>query len=223
MGSKALDPDSAKNVVSTISPVVAEFIRLIRQEIPQIGVVYSEELDYVSAMAKFRTDQNMRGTKDDPIPLFAFNRSVLRRTNDRAPGNRANQCKALKVEDGVNSFTYTPMQGEIDINFLYIAKDVHAIEQFEIAYLTEEGISGNKELIIDLPGELGEQKYAINTDEPLEDKRFENQDSFYKTVTGVLTIRGFYYVFKGRSKHILSIQTKIETFLTEVLATNTIT
>ena len=84
-------------------------------------------------------------------------------------------------------------------------------ENFEIVYLAEEGITGIKELKVDLPSEFGvrDLPYFINWG-LLEEKIFETEGNFFKTVSGTAVIRGHYLVLRGSQSLIIEINSIIK-------------
>lgn len=216
-------PDAQSNVVSTVALVLEQFVKAVQQNIPGVRCVYDEQLTYESASAKVRADNSEDKTSQkDLFPLFAFKRSVLRYASD-GMGRRATTTKARLVADATHSFKYTPVSGELDVTFAWFSRGLEDLERFEVAYLAEEGISGTKELTVDLTTELqGIQppegfKYFVKW-EPFDDKTFNTSNSDYKVIQGKATIRGWYLTFAGTSPHIKTITLTTQSFLRQVLA-----
>lgn len=199
-------PDSQNDVITTMSHVLYNFEGVIRAEMPNTAIVYSEELDYESAMKQFLANNNYNQNPLDPLPLFAYNRTVLREVEDKGYSKRAkNTINSLRV--GNEALTYAVAYGEFDVQFMYISTSIEATEQFEIVYSSEEGISGTKEITVNMDA-LGDFKYFTNFHE-LTEKTINIEDSFYKAIIGSATIRGFYFTFRGSGGIIGSIHNRI--------------
>lgn len=213
-------------VISTVALVMESFIDLVKSEVSGVKVVYDENLSYESAVEKFRANNETTGEDTSFYPMFAFRRSVLRHAEVAGPGKRALSSRALMnlTAKGQNegSNVYRILHGEFDIDFLFITKSVRAMEEFEILYLGEEGISSKKEIEVPLE-EIGGPLRYFATYLDLEDKQFESDQNYFKLIQGRVTVRGFYPVLRGTSKHILSIEARIRDFLTEVYANINIT
>ena len=216
----ANQPPGFDEVTTTVMLTLKSMVEAFKNEIPGLKVAYDEKLSYESAVASLRANNNLEGTNSDLYPLFAFRRSVLRYVDPAGPGKRANSIYAKRDMTNLNkpytSNVYRILHGEFDVNFLYITKDIRALELFEILYMSEEGISNYRELVVDLTDVLGGKFNYYAEYLPLEDKMFELDSVWYKMIQGTVKIKGFYPVFKGESAQILQINAKIASFLGEV-------
>ena len=195
--------DSQNDVVSTHSHVLFAFENMIRKEMPNSAVVFDPKLSYETAMKQFYANNE---SDQDPLPLFAYMRSVSRPAED-APARRGrNYTGNLKHDDGIISYKAT--HDEFDVNFMYITKSIESLERFEVVYNSDEGISGTKEITVPM-GDLGEFKYFLDFQE-LTDIEVESENTFYKGLAGSLKIRGFYFTFRATSGIIKNIVTQLK-------------
>lgn len=201
-------------VISTVALSLASFINEVKLEVPEIKLVYDEKLSFETAIEKFRADNELADDKkEEAYPLFAFNRSVLRKS-PRGAGGRASGILARRNVDLLqkpkHSDIFRLVWGEYDVNFLYITKSIRKLELFEILYLAEAGISSRKDLKVNLEAELGETFSYYAEYMALTDKVFETDNVVYKMVQGQAVVSGFYPVLHATSKHILQINAKIK-------------
>ncbi len=194
--------DSQNDVISTHTHVLFALENMIRQEMPNCSIVYDHQLSYETAIKQFYVNND---SEQDPLPLFAYMRGVSRPA-ELTPAKRGrNYTGVLKNYDG--AVTYGASYDEFDVNFAYFTKSVEIAEKFEVTYNSDEGITGTKELIVNM-GDLGDFKYFI-TYEELTDIQFEFESQFYKSVAGTLKIRGFYFTFRSTSGIIKEINERI--------------
>lgn len=200
-------PNSQNDVITTMSHVLLSFQNLIRTEMPEVAVVYTEDLSYDSALKQLIGNSDYYGDNaPDTLPLFAYNRTVLREVEDRALGRRAkNGSGCMRVGDEV--LRYDVAYGEFDIQFLYAANNIELTEKFEVVYNSNAGITGSKSLEVDMDA-LGVFKYFLKY-EDLNEIQLEKEDQFYKGVIGSILIRGFYFTFRGKSGLIKEINQRI--------------
>jgi hypothetical protein len=218
MGDIGIPPD--KRVVTTVALTLASLIDNFKTVITDLNVVYDEQGTYESTIAKIRSDNKQKNKLTaDFYPCFSFNRSAMQYCKN-APGHRALAIgPAMLPIQGNNKsqLQFSFVQGDFDLNFMFITKSVLKLEEFEIKYLSENGLSQFKQFTVDLTPDLGGPQNYFATFNPLENKTFEHENNYYKMLTGSIKIRGMYYVFEGSSPVILSIQKRILDFLTKVL------
>lgn len=197
-------PDSTKDVVTTMGHVMSEFKQVVVEEMAGVSTVFDPLLSYDTALSKW-LKENPEG--QNPIPLFAYNRTIsnygdvgLQKRGRRVTG-------VLKLEGQTSAATYSVMQGEFIINFMYITQSIEEVERFEVAYYGDEGISKTKEIIVNMP-ELGAFSYFLDYNE-LDDITIEKEGSYYKTIIGTVKVRGMYFTFKGESSLIEEINARI--------------
>jgi hypothetical protein len=191
--------------------VLLSFRDLVKHEMGNIATVYDEELSYETAIQQFWANNDYSGNTDSPIPIFVFKRSVIR-PSDLAPARRGrnwNGCLYIKdeAEKITGSVQYGITHGEMDVEFIYITDNIEMQEKFEVVYDSDEGITGTKELEVDIP-EVGVFKYYLDYQD-LTEKSIEHQDNYFKGVVGSLKIRGFYFTFRGDGPIIQEINNKI--------------
>lgn len=209
---------SINDVVNTVGPVLKVIIDdVIRAEIQNCGYVYDPDLTYETAMKRFRNVNQMNNAKVTAPPLFVFKRSPLRYPDDvQSPNKRLIHSKNNLVTGEGSAVTYTCLHAEFDLDFLYISKNMEDIERFEITYLSEEGISGTREVTVNIP-ELGDFKYFISYNE-LVDLTVNIDDNFYKAVLSSMKVRGFFFTFRTEAKRILEVNANIRAFYDSIAA-----
>jgi hypothetical protein len=208
--------DSMNDVVDTIGPVLQVFINeVVKKEMSDCNFVYDPQLSYETAVKKFRKDSNMNQDTLSALPLFAFNRSVLRwPENGIAPNRRVTSSQGVVRLADNSAVIYTPIYGEFDVNFFYVNKVMQDIEKFEITYLSDEGISGTKEIVLAIP-ELGDFKYFIEYGE-LDSLEINADDNYYKALIGKIVIRGMFFTFRSNSPIITNIKASYNSWLDDV-------
>ena len=210
-------------VVGTQGLVLSYFIDLLREEMPELKFVYDEPLDYESAIARFRADNDMENETCKPFPLFAFRRSVLRYPEAVAPGRRSiNEKVTYRESDTSDSVTILrSVHAVMDVDFLYITDVISDLENFEVAYLSEEGISACKTIEVPIPTDLGGNILPYYAEYlPLEEKLITQDGNYYKTVSGQIQIKGFYLVLRGSGGIIREINTRIQEIIGAPLLSN---
>ena len=204
---------SMNDVVSTPAIVLQTFINdVVIEEMPECNYVYDPELTFESAMALIRQknnklDRNALEAKPS-LPLFAFSHSALKYPEDTIAMHRrvANSTGNYKSPEG-NYFNYAMVYGELEVQFLYVNKDMKQLDQFAITYLSNEGISGTKQITVNLP-ELGEFNYYIDYEDVL-DINVNIENVYYKSLAGTLRIKGFYFTFRSEASVIKEINFKL--------------
>lgn len=197
-----------ERVISTMALVLEQFIAKVKIEVPDAKFVYDEKLSYETAITKFRSDNNIDDTAPTTaLPLFAFKRSVLRHA-EKGMGRRSttgivNFNGELKSDNTRDVFKV--VHGEMDIDFLFIVKSAADSELFEIEYLSETGLSKQKELLVDVRQDLGVDIQYFVDYQPLSDKTMESDNNYFKAISGSAKVTGFYPVFSTTSKTIQSI------------------
>lgn len=200
-------PNSQNDVLTTVSHALYEFQGLVQAEMPNIPVIYDEELSFETAVKQIIANNSYgNSTPLDLMPFFAYTRTVLIPVQDRNAGGRASKKTAcIRVGDDV--LQYNMVYGEFDINFLYASNNIEMTEKFEVVYNSEQGITGSKEITVDM-AELGQFKYYLEYQD-LSEKTIVHDDVYYKGIIGSLKVRGFYFTFKGKSGIIKEINARI--------------
>jgi len=209
--------------ITTLSVLVIDnLLSKIQSEFPNIKFIYDDNLSYESAVNKLRAYNLQNGIEYDigKYPLFAFNRSVLRYSTEGI-GKRSVVETANRRLDALNrpkiAETYHIPHLEFDLNFLYFTKSTQKMEEFEIIYLSEDGISQNKILTLDLTPDLGGPLNYYLVYKPLDSKIISLEGKYYKQLNGSLVVRGFFPVIQGESPVILQIKKQIYNFMGNVL------
>lgn len=195
--------DSQNDVISSMTHVLEAFEDIVRCEMPSTSVIYDEEISYETGIKQLLANDSFAGNSQDPLPLFIYNRTILRDTEIGLGKRAKNFTGCLTVND--KALLYSAAYGEFDLQFLYVTKNMQMAEAFEVVYNSNEGISGTRELTVNM-GELGDFKYFLTYDE-LTDKPIEHENVSYKGVIGSLKVRGFYFTFRGEAGLIQEINT----------------
>jgi hypothetical protein len=188
--------ESTYDVVSNIQPVLAAFIASMREEMPNLAYVYDPDLSYETAVPLLRDRNNQLGISSEPLPLLAFRMSTLRHPDDTQAPNRRLNKKTISMRIGDSMHTFDALHGEMDVDLLYITKSMDELERFQIAYLAEVGISGTKELTVNMGQDIGDIKYFAQYNELL-DITLNVENNYYKALVTSVKIRGFYLIFKN--------------------------
>lgn len=200
-------PDSQNDVITTVTHALVEFETMVRGEMPEISTIYDEQLTYETAVTKLRAMDNYSGSNQDALPMLAYNRSVLRDYEEGFGKRAKNSQGCLNLGDGTG-LAYSVAYGEIDIRFIYFTKNIELMEKFEVVYGSDEGITGSKELIVNMGSDIGEFKYYLAFGD-LEEKEIIADDVYYKGIIGSIKLRGFYFTFRAARKVIEEINQRI--------------
>jgi len=203
--------------------VLDEFIKVFKTEIPQLRFVYSQKSDFVSTLSKYIND-NQATSENRIFPLFSFKRSTLRWTEEGGPGRRNTVQLAdksvLSLDD--NNMIHRVFHGEFDIDFVYLDSGIDRLEQFEILYLGNKGMSQQNELTVNLGELLGDFRYYVRYGE-LSDFNVEMSNHHYQGISGSATVMGFYFILTDQAGPLIhQINLKIENFFKEVLYSGSI-
>lgn len=208
-------------ICNTVNLTVATLLDQFLTVIPDMKQVYDENLSYGSTVTKFRSDNQLKNQRVDFFPCFSFRRSVMRYTTPAGPGHRSIVLNSTRQIAPLNKFaeTYHQVQADFDIEFQYYTRSIERLTEFELTYLTEDGISKFKQFSIDLTPLTGGPFNFFADFLPLESLavKYEDNGNYYKAVTGKITIRGWYFILMGQSPLIQSIQKRISDFNTRVL------
>jgi len=197
--------NSQHDVITTVSHFEVEFEKMILEEMPNIGVIYDEELTYESGLRSYIAKMNYTQGHIITEPLFIYNRTVMRDSLN-PPSKRLNNFNAVMKVDN-KAVSYAVSHSEFDIQFMYISKSVELMEKFEVVYSSEEGISSSKQLVVPI-GPLGDFKYFLTWNE-LTEKIINREDSAYKAIIGSVIVRGMFFTFRSTSEIIKQINAKI--------------
>lgn len=213
-------------IVNTVTLTLASLLNLFRTSISDIKIVYDENLSYESTLRKSRADNNAENVTVDFFPCLSFKRSVLRYPEKVGPGKRSvvfesNRNIPSQADPSIPSSAklFHVVNGEFDLEFLYFTKSQTRVEEFELTYLSEDGISKNKQFSVDLTPDLGGLVDYFATYSPLSSLslQYDEGGNYYKVIAGKVTIRGFYFILVGNSKVIHTLKKRIYTFNKSVL------
>jgi hypothetical protein len=219
-------PNSHYDAVSTVTHMLLEFENLVLQEMPNTSIVYDQEFSYETGLATFIEKSNSSATQKDPNDLMIYNRTITEDSLQGIASRAKNTTGKLKIDDAM--LKYSCAYSEYDLNFLYVNHSLERAEQFETAYNAHSGISGEKELTVNM-GDLGEFKYFLNP-LPLTDVTITVDSGVtYKGIIGIIRVRGFFFVFEGASgviqeieRNILSSKNLLDPDASTILSTITI-
>ncbi|MCK5617229.1 hypothetical protein KAR91_85990 [Candidatus Pacearchaeota archaeon] len=198
--------NSQDDVLTTPTHVLYHFEQMVRKEMPNCNVIYDSELSYESVLASIMNADNYSNEGGTPLPVLGYNRTQLVASEIAGPGRRMrNLIGGLRVGD--NMLKYGVSHSEFDIQFVYLTTAVEQADKFEVVYESDEGISGSKELIVNM-GALGDFSYFLTFDD-LISRDVNLNEQFYKAIMGSIKVRGYYFTFRGTSEIIKEINTKI--------------
>lgn len=208
-------PESA----TTVGLVLREFIIAITSDYPELKTVYDSQLRYDTAIEKLRSANLLNSTNNPPYPLFVFKRSPLRYQDDHLKRTSCQSVVSTSETLGVvnpSVDVYRMLYASLDLDFMWIHNNMQELEEFEIYYLSENGISSHKQLIVDVPS-VGRWRFFVKYKE-LKTISTETDKVYNKILSGSLTISGWFVVFKSTSSIIKEINTSIKTFYNSILA-----
>ena len=213
--------------VSNIAPAIKGWLDSIQElsGADNLNYIMDEKFTYESGVKKFRSDNKMANDTPTPFPLLIFKRTVLRHWEDGMGRRAQGQLACTKSLEGPNvADLFKLVLGAFDIEFMYVTREVHEMENFEIRYLAEAGeMDQSKLFTITIPqfSELGEDpnfEFSTVYDTNLEEKLIESDGVCYKAVMGKATIMGTFFVAtETKSNIIKSIQCEIQNFVGEQL------
>jgi len=205
-----IQTDSMLNVKTQVGLILNEFLNQLEGWAPELAYVYDESLTYETGLAKYRADKIVDDNVDLKLPIFIFNRSVLRPDVDTSIGKRSLNLKAKCTLDSGEVERYRPLSAKFDLNFLYVTRNIIDMERFEISYLLETSVSHVKRLDVDIP-EIGQLQYFLRYGE-LDDKVINIDDNYYKALTGTFTVQGLFFSFQDISGRIEQINGDISDY-----------
>jgi hypothetical protein len=208
------------DVVTTVALSLEALIRYMQAKFPGVSFIYDEQLGYETGIAELRASNSLRDGFNNKLPAMFFKRSVLRYWAD-GHGRRSVVARTKTPgADNKSARLYRQCHGEYDVEFNFVTPRMSELENFEISWLSENGIPELKDIKVDVPT-LGELTYHVRF-EPLEDKYVNSSGNFYKTVVGRMIVQGQYYAFEADAKIIREINDRILTFSKVVLSTDQI-
>lgn len=207
--------ESAGDVVDTVALSLASFKQAVLNELGNnANVIYDPELSYRTAIESLRADEDFQQSGKNVFPLIVYKRSPLRYVEDgKAPNKRMTTHKnKLTLSDG-NVAVYTGLHAEYTIDWLFISNSQQDIERFEVAYLSEEGLSAIKELEVNMRDNIGDFTYHMTWNDELSDLEINDRDDSYKLLIGSCVVRGYYFTFRSESSIIKTINYNTHTYL----------
>lgn len=197
--------DTQRDVVNTVTTMQAAFEQVLREEFPNCNIVFLEELSFEKGLAVFRQGNSYDGNSETTFPMIIYTREPLRYQEMGIGKRLRNKTGRLIVND--RAVLYNAVAGELIFNFMYVHSDIRLIEQFEVAYHTEDCLSNIKELIVDIK-DIGDFKYFLDA-EPISSVELNHEGVDYKSIVGSIKVRGNYFTFKGESGFISNISASI--------------
>ncbi len=210
-------PDSQNDVVTTIAPVIDEFLKSLKVEMPNTGFVYDPELSYETSVKNLRDDEFYNDDVNVQSPLFSFRRTILRGVEEQSSGKR---LPYQKIVHRLNQFDdepkiYASCMGTFNLEYVYYTKSILACEQFEVAHAAQRGVSGVRKINVFLGDELGTLTYELRH-EPLDELTVNHPSNYYKALGGVIIIHGIYLLFESKGTIIKSINARVNNFISGV-------
>ena len=191
--------------ISNIAPVIALFLRGLKEQQPNLNTVYNEELDYSSAIKDLRAKNRHLGENPDHVfPLFAYRRNALR-YNEDILNKRSISLIPRSLESNTNGCTYHTVSGTIEIEFALFMNRASLMEEMEIFWMSEVAQSKTLHMNVDLPEYINDFQYYMKFP-TLDSKTITNEGTFNKSLTGTITISGFWFVAKGHEQAIEEIK-----------------
>jgi hypothetical protein len=206
-------PESKQDVVETKAAVIVSFINdVIRKEMPNCAYVYDPDLSYETGMQLLRDNNNSGQAVQDGQELFIYRVTSLRYPDEtQAPNMRSSQNTGkIRLSDG-KSAVYSAVHAEFDIEYMYVVPSMEEAQRFEVVFMSEDGISGTTDVQARM-GELGDFHYYLSW-EKLLDNTVNSNDNYYKAYASLVKVRGFFFVFRGESKIITEIKSKVNSYV----------
>lgn len=207
MTSSFKNTKSQNDVITTVSHFLSSFEDCVKNEMPNVGVVYDPDFSYESGLSRFIEKSNYNKTEVDPkSDLFIYNRTITEDSQLGIASRARNTIATLRV--GSDILKYSCAYSEYDLNFMYVSHSIEMLEKFETVYNSNSGISAIKEVTVNMQ-DLGDFKYFINA-LPLTDVTITGEGGVtYKGIIGIMRVRGFFYVFEGKSAVIEEINARL--------------
>lgn len=204
------NPYSMKNTISSIGLVTEELLRKIKLEIEGLNHVFSpSDLSYEAIMDIYRGEANRTATSDrTPYPILAFNRGPL--LGQESLNKRVSNQKLIREnldDDSVKDVLF-PTMSYFDSEFTFFGSSIDEVNRFEITYNSFTGISGIRNLKLELPDLEGEYVYTV-TWEPLTAFEASMNDNGWTSVSGQFRVEGMFFVYEGTAKIIKELNARI--------------
>lgn len=192
-------------VVTPIVAVMKELTTQMALKHPNMKKVYNPELSYDEGVKYLRAgvDFNDIVSNAGETPIFMFNRSALRRTEQI--GRRFDAKPIVRDVDAGTAQEYRSGFCEFEMRFLYITSDFRVLEEFEMGYVVGEGVKDIKDFEVDL-SDFGIGNFTYLTSwKPLEEIQVGVEGSSYTGIAGTVTIKGNFIVLRSEVKMIKQI------------------
>jgi hypothetical protein len=176
--------------LATIVLSLKSIVDIVKVKYPELKYVYDENLEYKSSVEKLRMKHLIQGTTSDAFPLFSFRRTVLHMHDKFKRPTNIQMVDLRDAETGFASLIRTSY-GAYDLEFNIYHPDMDWIEAFEVDYLMWQGLKSVREIVVTFPAGLGEFPYQTVWDD-LNDLRVNVPEQYYKAVSGVVHVRGWF-------------------------------
>lgn len=181
-------------LISNTAVVLRNWQNALLTKYSGLHIAYAESLSYRDSVVDVRS-QNLVFEKDNPsFQAFVYNRKPLTWSTT----HRAAKTGGLEY-DSVNDVVkvYKSWYGKLDIDFLFISPAPNYIDIFEVLYHTEEGISSIDKFNVDLTKtyNLGVWEYQCIWDTELSSLDIKYGETYYKAVSGSLSINGIFNIY----------------------------
>jgi hypothetical protein len=181
---------------NNIAIVLSSWINKLKLAHPGLKTVYSEDLDYVKTLQLSRAQNQIQNDPSRDTEVFAFSRRAPLTPDD--PGRRSmSGGQVLSLNEAGNLDKIPFVRGKLKVNFMYYTNLIPKLDEFEIKYWCNLGITSVKKFSIDLTSfGLGIMSYQVQW-LSLESKLYSFEDTFYKSAGGELSIHGNFFVVTG--------------------------
>ncbi len=203
-----------------IALVLAELKDRLATAVPDLKYIFDHSLTYDTATKKLRATNELTSVVSDAgeRPLFVCNRSPLKHREDI--GRRINVISNKKDIPNLTTELVKSTYAMFDLRFLIIAPNIRRLEQLEVEYLAEEGVTSIRKLTLNIPA-LTPNNFSFGvTWEELEDFQIESENSFYNVLSGSAIVQGPFLMITGSGDLIGQIDAEIRGFDAEVLTDN---
>lgn len=189
-------------ILSNLAMVLRAWKNTMLVKYPSLNVVYSHSMTYQDDVVEMRGEHVMNTETESTYNLFAFSRESL---------IWATTHRAAKIDpkdySGSHMKLYKAWYSSIPINFVFYAPNPKYIEEFEIKYHVEDGITGIDGFTLDLQQTLGlgQWEYQCIWATQLKTLDIKYNDVYYKGLGGSLIINGANLLFDQEVERIESI------------------
>ena len=195
-------------VMNNLSNVMYEFLEnTVRPGIESLkGYVFDSDSSYESSITNARKHAKSKNNGEPHVPLFSYTRTPLRPHEAFSMRSISTTRDTSIVGDDSND--YKSVLGVIEVPFMYITHTMREIENFEINYWAQNGMSQTKEFSVNFE-EIGTFSYHLTWGELEDIQTSATGEDSAKVIRGSVEIYGTFFSFKGVKPKITSIPEKL--------------